>query len=51
MVEQSNSYKFDKIMASLPGKSFETTWGEISFKDGVPENPVNYGIYQLHDGE
>lgn len=51
MVEQGNSYKFDKIMASLPGKSFETTWGEISFKDGVPENPVNYAIYQFHDGE
>lgn len=51
MVDVNNSYKFDKMVAALSDKSFETTWGIESFKGGMPENPVNYGIYQFRDGE
>lgn len=51
MVNKNSSFKFDKLAASLLGTSFETTWGQVSFKNGNPENAVNYGIYQFHDGE
>lgn len=51
MVDKNSSFQFDKLAASLPETSFETTWGQVSFKNGNPENAVNYGIYQFRDAE
>lgn len=51
MVKKSNSFAYEKLAGVLLNNQFETAWGNISFKNGNPQNVVNYGIYQFYDGE
>lgn len=51
LVIKSNSFAYEKQIKSLPNNHFETSWGNVSFKNGNPEKAINYAIYQLYNGE
>ena len=51
IVNKANSFVYANMAEALPGNRFETAWGEASFKNGNPENTVNYAIYKYEDGE
>ena len=51
MVQQADSYKFEKILPLFKNFSADMAWGKETFVNGTPKNPVNYSIYQLSDGE
>lgn len=51
MVEKADSYLFDKLASVSKNMTVNTAWGEETFVNGMPENPVNYSIYKLNNGE
>ncbi|MFV0627408.1 MAG: ABC transporter substrate-binding protein [Alphaproteobacteria bacterium] len=50
LVLKSDSFDYDTLSKLLINDKFETTWGEVVFKNGSPEDTLNYSVYKISDG-
>lgn len=51
LVNKADSFKYNKLADAVNNKKIETSWGELMFTNGNPDNSINYSIYQMHAGE
>jgi branched-chain amino acid transport system substrate-binding protein len=47
LVAKAKSFDYDKLAKELETSKFETTWGEVMFNNGAPQDDINYGIYKV----
>ncbi|MDD4557019.1 MAG: ABC transporter substrate-binding protein [Alphaproteobacteria bacterium] len=50
LVVKADSFSYDALSKLLESDKFQTTWGEVEFKNGSPEDLLNYSIYKVSQG-
>lgn len=51
LVKKSDSFAYEKLADTLKKETINTTWGNVSFQNGVPADTFNFGIYRRRDGQ
>ena len=51
LVNKTDSFAYEKLAAAVNKKKVDTTWGEMMFNNGNPDNSVHYSVYRIQNGE
>ena len=50
-VQKAKSLQYDRVLSRLNNRRTDTGWGNVIYKDGVPDKSLPYTVYHIKNGK